>query len=610
MEMHWLVKRVHFCVQEYLWGRSWNRVLHGDRRQMLQEAINRQDVMCITMVMLYHPCVRRIQELDVRPLVSHPLFLVIVRKLHTEYRWCRSTTTVRTTLSKVAGQGNISHFKSICLNYRFLMSDAWDLECGFSMSAVAAAKHGHFKIVKWIHKYYHTIWSTDTMYDVLRAATKGGHLDIVRYAVETHEERVSQDVFDKAFESGNMDLIRYILVKSPDVIITPSTLARAVRHIEVLEWGFRCLRTSPVANLTTFYPLLWMACAEHNAMHTIRWLQDNQLVGFGNSYDNMIHCALTHGHLEMAQWLYHQDPSTFNVTSTLIYEICRSGRLDVVKWVVAHSTSPIEFTWEYFHQCSFSRNVQLVEWMMNEVQETPNHDNNIGINNLIRQVIKNNHEIVFKKILECWTLTDENMQIIVRDVIESHKWNLFRFISNPVVDGRQLDHPLYRACFNNDSGEIDQILALGVVTPEHVWCLICRHVRTENIEALSSLLEFVKINKGGWTPNEIHNCIISPGLVDVFKIIPHEYWSTVGPSDQNQYAERCLRHGRLEIFQHIVGKVGYCPRWTALDIAHLHIVKWLYDANVYRDWQPWIDVVPLQAGYVEFFNWWRGLGPI
>ncbi|TYZ59969.1 hypothetical protein PybrP1_002446 [[Pythium] brassicae (nom. inval.)] len=158
-------------------------------------------------------------------------------------------------------------------------------------SMSAAALHGDFEVVRWLHE------RGAGSISALRSAIRGGHLEIVQFLFERGNDShhvISDDSMNDAAHSGNLDLVKWLR--------------------EVTGTG---------------YTKRAMDCAAGNG-DLAMWLHANRPEGC--TLDSMDSAAGA-GHLDVLQWLHQHRPE--GCSAAAIDRAASNGHLGVVQWLFA-----------------------------------------------------------------------------------------------------------------------------------------------------------------------------------------------------------------------------------------------------------------------------------
>ncbi len=130
-----------------------------------------------------------------------------------------------------------------------------------------AAMNGHLSIVKWLHENHEegcTTWAMDL-------AASNGHLSIIKWLHENHEEGCTDYAMDLAAANGHLSIIKWL-------------------H-ENHEEG------------CTGYAMYWAAQNDH--LDVVKWLYEYTTVS-KTCINNAIGRAQFWGHLDIVEWLEAQ----------------------------------------------------------------------------------------------------------------------------------------------------------------------------------------------------------------------------------------------------------------------------------------------------------------
>src|SRR5579872_1788546 len=109
-----------------------------------------------------------------------------------------------------------------------------------------AAKHGHFDLVKIVATEIlsnpgHSYLRYQLRYDVCSGAAKGGHLEILKWALEPYKWFDPQSIFLKASESGHLEIIKWTYDqcnKGCETVYISIIRRGAIKysHLPILKW--------------------------------------------------------------------------------------------------------------------------------------------------------------------------------------------------------------------------------------------------------------------------------------------------------------------------------------------------------------------------------------
>lgn len=96
----------------------------------------------------------------------------------------------------------------------------------------SAAYHGHFDIVKWIHKI--NLKSKN----ICTGAAIGGHLEILKWAIDNGCEIDKKDICGCAANGGHIEILEWLVDNIPGIILNEETIYDASKsgNLKAIKW--------------------------------------------------------------------------------------------------------------------------------------------------------------------------------------------------------------------------------------------------------------------------------------------------------------------------------------------------------------------------------------
>lgn len=196
---------------------------------------------------------------------------------------------------------------TICINaakmgHTDLLMWAINKKYDWSINTVAAAaKHGRFETVKWLHnicvnKYKRTKKMITSDTKITTAAVEGGHLEILMWLID-NDYKMNTDSILEAVKNGHLDILIWIYDKydpeDPDYLNSMiCTVAAGKNQLEVLIW----LREKDYQWDTNTSN----CAAENGHLELLIWAIDN---GCPINYDKANEKATRNGHMKIVNWI-------------------------------------------------------------------------------------------------------------------------------------------------------------------------------------------------------------------------------------------------------------------------------------------------------------------
>lgn len=286
------------------------------------------------------------------------------------------TTYLEPLCIKAAVSGSYDIIKHIFENYNGTVIDPVNI-------LKAAAKSGHFKILKYVYKVS-TKYLFDTQFKyhekICEGAAEGGHVDILEWLIKK-DYPIHKQAFINATHCGHLHVLqsfhRYIHYNQTLHIWTT---AAEGGHMAILRW------LSDTGRRPDEYGDVYDMAAKHGHFKVLKFLLDSGKNGLsphtcmyaarnghfdilkyllkeGCPYDARV-CAFAAmgGHLGIVKWLiengYLWDESEFWYSSYI--QAADNGRLDILKWL--HTIKPIT-SYKYALHAIMAGHFEVFKWL-------------------------------------------------------------------------------------------------------------------------------------------------------------------------------------------------------------------------------------------------------
>lgn len=293
---------------------------------------------------------------------------------------------------------------------------------------------GKLKLLKWLvlNKYK---LNYKNSYHTIKAAAKGGHINIIEYLLDNGVEQTGEILFGAA-ETGQLNVIKwyinkygplfdyfyeniiYTIIKNNQIKLLHwfhdnnypklskiTTYAVIYNNIELLEWLYN--HKYPLSNMAYYY------CSISGNMNIMKWLINHNCP----FYENITGVAASHYHFDIVKFLYdngHKLEKSVAVYAAkngnmdilewyyekckeLSSEICsnaiKNGNFEILKWAINNGCKTNNETYDTVIN---NNNIEILEWLLKN--DKTDKKFNISINlEILRKIIKNNCYYCIKK---------------------------------------------------------------------------------------------------------------------------------------------------------------------------------------------------------------------
>lgn len=242
----------------------------------------------------------------------------------------------------------------------------WAFASGYNMSAQpqSAAAHGNIEMLDWIRKNG-VWWETNVIFDTFKAATRAGHLDVIKWIVSEdicdvptnihltaakyghqhiidwclfHGSHSTTQLFAAAAKSGNFGLLKWLRDEPDNPYgvnhhgVCPwndGTFCTAAQcgNLEILEW--LCANDCP------YHSSVYKYAARGGRLDVIKWLHVNGYKKDTSVWDN----AAEHGHLDILKWLVDVWPN-YRYFECVYAFAAEYGHIHVIEWLLTITHPP------------------------------------------------------------------------------------------------------------------------------------------------------------------------------------------------------------------------------------------------------------------------------
>ena len=237
-----------------------------------------------------------------------------------------------------------------------LLESIFDLDADpATQTGFSSLIHEDIKLKKWIKRL-----STS-----LHLACEHGHLDIVKYLLETlpytedyidNKDSSGHTALHLACKHGHLEVIKYLLAQGSDPKgknfsrQTALHLACQHGHLEIVTYFLETLPLTEdyIDNKdSSGHTALHLAC-KHGHLEVIKYLlaQGSDPKGKNFSQQTALHLACQHGHLEIVTYFLETLPLTEDyidnkdhLSQTALHLACHEGHLKIVEQLLIHRSS-------------------------------------------------------------------------------------------------------------------------------------------------------------------------------------------------------------------------------------------------------------------------------